>query len=208
MQSNRRIEEFVYRNKYLAHGAIYEISDNFKLSPIDNFSLKGSISSIKDNYSFLDKYLCKNNKIIPDEFDDKISETIILKEGKDIDFNIEESSKYSFGLANIKLADDFLAIKIEYSFDLFIDSAYKDKTLFSITNFLKKGNTHRLFNSTNILGHHKNDSAVYKDLSFSRIFKKETVGYQNNEQLKIYFLNKDQIEAKVKNLNYRISAIK
>lgn len=62
--SNRNIEDYLYEDYYLADG-LYKIRPGLHLEPVDNPKELDRMKKIRDNFKFINAYVCKKNKLFP-----------------------------------------------------------------------------------------------------------------------------------------------
>jgi lipoteichoic acid synthase len=84
MTWSRDIPDYIWKNYYIYEDKLYQLSSALKEEEIENDTLMKFMVSLRENFKFINMYVCANNKIFPKEKDLLPGEKELLLEINDL----------------------------------------------------------------------------------------------------------------------------
>ena len=216
MLTGREIIHYLYKNYYITRDGLYKILPNLEDEACENDSLTKYITRLRDNFKFINSYVCRNNKIFPpnqyktDEAKELLFETSDEKE-KNVIAQTEESVSI---LDDFKIPSDFRYLDVIFSGDILVKQ--DDEERFPRLQFALSDNKH--LPSTTLWSSDKNITTLtnnqYKNRKWNSISVHDKIRISDFSKVKDMFFNTalyndyKTTTVKVKNLCIKIYGIR
>ncbi|MBI5220094.1 MAG: LTA synthase family protein [Bacteroidia bacterium] len=215
MAWGRDIPDYIYKNYYLYEDMLYELSPELKETQIINDSLLNYITELRENFKFINSYVCMNNKVFPKEKNILPGEKELLLEINNPEekaYNIKEDRA---GLINFfRVPRNYRYLYVDVALDFYI--AYDDTDKFPAVQLAlidtTRGNRDYQYSSNkDVMLMAKKGFAVnsWSHLTTYDMFTLSDYSKYKNLVFDLAFYNNfDFIDAKKKNLEVKIYGIK
>ena len=228
----RNLDNMMYKDYFVEKNRIYKFyykNDLLSIEPADNDKKqKQSIMTLFNAYRTLDMYVMNNNALITDKLiskkyltktyinisDDEQMINYFKHEGLTIgDYKGYKSvaychnSEFPFELFSYFVNENDQTIKIQYSFDLFVDSTYnyKEETPLHIVYTIHSPDGQELFwNADNIKPELDETFGKWKNFNCNQLFLKERYSYKAGDKISVYIWDKGQYDFYLKNLRNKV----
>lgn len=103
MEWNRDITDYIYKDYYLTGDELYKLSPTLEEIPCNDDSMKNHITALRENFKVINRYVCENNKVFPEQLNATSLNRELLFERKED----AEKSFYSAHADDTSLLNDF-----------------------------------------------------------------------------------------------------
>lgn len=210
MLCNRDINDYLSGNLYVGD-QLYRLKPGLNLEVVDNQKMLDSMVRVRENFKFVNAYVCQQNKLFP------VSENIY--DVKPIDLQtftdtterfIPEHIVYQYLVKGFKPPTGFKKIIVKVSYQLQFDSTQFELLPHLFTYIFTGDNKKELLCSTKntyefVKIPKKNEWASYTD---EDLFDLENYPYPAGHLFKVAFYNHDEIKMKIKGLTIKFLGIK
>jgi hypothetical protein len=211
MMTNRDINDYLVGNYYVG-GDLYKLMPGLNLQPLNNQKEMDRMVKIRENFKFMNSYVCQNNKLFPSSeniYDTRPKElkTYTIAEEHDI----PQHEIYQYLVNDFKPPTDIKKVVIEVSYHLKFDSTQLGLLPHLFTYIYTADNKKELLASSKntyefvSTPKNKGEWSAYKD---EDLFDLSNYPDPNGHILKIAFYNHDQIKMKIKDLTIKFLGIK
>ncbi len=119
MLTDREIIHYLYKNYYTTRDGLYRILPGLDDEYCENDSMKNYITRLRENYKFINTYVCTHNKIFPVAAQN--NKKLLLDVMDIYDKNINTKFQQSVNIiSELKIPKEFNSVEIELSFDIFL----------------------------------------------------------------------------------------
>ena len=212
MLTNRDINDYLDNNYYIGGNQLYKLTPGLNLVPIENDEGWSRMNKLRENFKFINSYVCQNNKLFPS------SENIFETKAQELqtftipaEHEIPQHEIYQYLITHYQPPSNIKKIVIEVSFSLMFDSAQLE-LLPHLFTFINSADNQRelLASSKNIyefvrIPKKKGEWSVYKD---EDMFDFSNYPDPKGHILKVAFFNHDEIKMKIKDLTIKFLGIK
>lgn len=223
MLTNRKIDEYLYRDFFITPERVYKINESLCLTQIEEKEVIDSITAVAARYRFIDRYVCDYDALLPSLFDNRnVIQRTIKQFHDDFDFNqgdyrknnheiisgddgrgkvmkIKQNSVYPLSLGKAKLKSTWDAIMVKYQFDIFLDEESKPRELGLILE-IKGDDKARMWDRWGIGDEWYEEYGKWRTFSDSLIIKRKNYNYQDDDIINFYFWNNKQVGFELDNI--------
>jgi len=130
MLYSREIENYIYEDNFLTNDGLFKIKPNFKLVACKDEKLREKVLKMRENYKYINSYVCSKNKICPaDQAGKKAKRSLIYSypSGADSLTNAKEQVfaspkfKEKIFLNNILISKKYKKINVELQMETYTD---------------------------------------------------------------------------------------
>jgi hypothetical protein len=211
MLTNRDITDYLADNYYVGE-ELYKLTPGLNLQSVEDDEELARITKIRENFKFINSYVCQNNKLFPASeniYDAKPQElkTYVFAQ----EHNIPQHEIYNFLVKDFRPPNDIKKVVIEVSFSLKFDPTQRELLPHLLTYIYSDDNKKELLSSSKntyefvSVPKSKDEWSVYKD---EDLFDLSNYPDTNGHILKVAFYNHDEINMKIKDLTIKFLGIK
>ena len=88
MEWNRDITDYIYKDYYLSGDNLYKLSPTLEEISCNDDTMKSHITALRENFKIINRYVCENNRIFPEQLDTvSLNKELLLEKKEDIERN-------------------------------------------------------------------------------------------------------------------------
>ncbi|HEY4786300.1 MAG TPA: sulfatase-like hydrolase/transferase, partial [Bacteroidales bacterium] len=206
MLTNRDINDYLFDNYYVGD-QLYKLKPGLNLEPADDENATTQMVRIRENFKFINNYVCRNNKLFPASeniYDTRLEElrTFAMTE----EHFTPEHEIYQFLVNGYKPPSDIKKVTVQVSFKLQFDSAQLELLPHLYTYIYSANNKKEFLCSTkNIYEFVKVPKTrdAWSTYSDEDMFDLDNYPDPNGHIIKVAFYNHDEMKMKIKDLTIK-----
>lgn len=211
MLTNRDINDYLYDNKYIGD-QLYKVKSGLTLQEIDDEEETAQMVKIRENFKFINAYVCQNNKLYPASeniYDTKPQELKTFKISEEHD--IPQHEVYQFLVKDFYPPEAFRKVIVQVSYNLKFDPEQRE-LLPHLFTYLYSGDGKKelLCSTKNTYEFIQTPKTADDWTSYSDedLFDMDNYPDVNGHMFKVAFYNHDEIKMRIKDLTIKFLGIK
>jgi uncharacterized sulfatase len=212
MLCNRDINDYLTDNYYIGD-QLYKLKPGLTLKAVDDDQkTTDSITSVRENFKFVNAYVCRNNKLFPASeniYDTKALELQTFTDKKER--FIPQHEIYQFLVNEYKPPVNFKKIIVQVSYKLKFDSTQMELLPHLFTYIFSGDNKKEMLCSTKNtyeFVHSTKNTEEWSSYTDEDMFDLNNYPDANGHVFKVAFYNHDEIKMKIKDLTIKFLGVK
>jgi phosphoglycerol transferase MdoB-like AlkP superfamily enzyme len=210
MLTNRDIDDYLYEDYYIA-GALYKLKPDLNLEDVADKKEEARMTSIRENFRFINSYVCAQNKLFPYCENIYDNRSVYLRTFSDsTEHNIAQHILYQSLVKDFKPPSNFKKVLVKVSFKIKFASDDLELLPYLLTYiYSANGKKELLCSSKKIYefihpSGKKNEWTGYVD---EDMFNLDSYPDPEGHLLKVCFYNRDEIKMKIKDLSIKFFGV-